>query len=249
MLIDIGAAADREIRLDGDRLIVSALARHADLERSVLVRDTCPMLAEAAALIGNVRVRHRGTIGGSLAHAEATAEWPCVAVALGATIRVLGPDGERAVDAADLVVTHLTTSLATAEVVTRVEVPVRPPRQGTCFVEVSRRAGDFAMVEVAAVVSLTDHDHVADARLVVGATADKPVDVSALTAELRGRLLDRHQAASIGQAVAADAPVGASTHASADYRRAMIAVLVERALITAAGRAQSHDHRDADRAW
>jgi carbon-monoxide dehydrogenase medium subunit len=237
VLVDIGGAGDRSIeRVDG-RLVVSALARHVDLERSAAAREACPMIAEAAGLIGNVRVRHRGTLGGSLAHAEATAEWPCVAVVLEATVVAHGPGGERAIPAADLFVTHLTTSLAAGEVITRVEFPVLSGRRGSSFVELARRAGDFALAEAAAVVSLDDAGRCTSARVVLGAVADRPVDVSALASPLVGAEPDAEAARAIGRAAAEAVDPAAGRHASAAYRRRMVAVLVERALVTAAVRA------------
>lgn len=238
VLVDIGHVEERAIeRVDG-KLVISALARHVDLESSPAVHDAAPALAEAASLIGNVRVRHRGTIGGTLAHGEPTAEWPCLAVALGATIHALGPGGERSIAAEDLFVTHLTTSLEPGEVITRIELPVLRPRQGSAFVEIARRAGDFAMVEVAALVTVDDDGRCSDVRLVVGATGDRPEDLSASAgATLLGRAADDGAVREAGRAAAAEVEVGPSTHASPEYRRAMVAVLVRRALLAAAARA------------
>jgi CO/xanthine dehydrogenase FAD-binding subunit len=237
LLVDIGGAGPRSIeRVDG-RLVVSALARHADLQRSAAVAEACPLLAEAAAHIGNVRVRHRGTLGGSLAHAEATAELPCVAVALGATVFAKGPEGERAIPSADLAVTHWTTSLAPAEVITRVELPAAGPRQGSAFVELARRAGDFALVEAAAVVDLDEAGAIGGARAVLGAVADRPVDVSELVAPLVGAAPDAEAVRAVGRAVSEAVDPVDGRHASAAYRKRMAGVLVERALTLAAARA------------
>ncbi len=150
LLVDVSAAGPVGIERRDDRLVLSALTRHSELERSPEISAGCPILAEAARCIGNVRVRHRGTIGGSLAHADPAAELPCVAVALGATVRTLGETGERSVPAAEFFDTYFTTALGDAEVVTAVEVPTLGPRTGWAFVELVRRPGDFAIVEVAA---------------------------------------------------------------------------------------------------
>lgn len=245
LLVDVGRAAPRSIERSNGTLAVSALVRHADLEQSAAVREHCPLLAEAAGNIGNVRVRHRGTIGGTLAHGEPTAELACVAVALGATVHVLGPDGERAIAADDFFVTHLTTSLEPGEVVTRVELPVRRPGQGSCFVELARRAGDFAIVEAAALVTLDGDGRCTDARVVVGATGDRPADLSDAAEPLIGER-PAAAAADAGRAAADRADVGPSTHASVEYRREMIAVLVERALLGATGRAREASHATED---
>jgi carbon-monoxide dehydrogenase medium subunit len=240
LLVDVGRAAERTIETRGDRLVLSALVRHAELERSEIIRDRCPMLSEAVTQIGNVRVRQRGTIGGSLGHGEATAELAAVAVALQASVRVLGPSGERTVAAADLFVTHLTTSLQTAEVITGVEFPVAGEGQGMSFTELTRRAGDFALVEAAAAVTVDADGRCAGARLVVGAVNDRPTDVSAAAGALVGDAVTEETAAGVARSVAEQIEVGPSTHAAVDYRRDMVAVLVKRALRTAAARARPH---------
>lgn len=232
LLIDVGGAAERTVERSDGTLRISALARHVDIQRSDAVAEACPVLAEAAGQIGNIRVRHRGTIGGSVAHGEPTAEWACLAVALGATIHALGPGGERAIPADEMFVTHLTTALEPGEVVTRIDVPVLREDQAASFEELARRAGDFAMVEVAAVLTPG-----ADARIVVGAVSDRPVDVSAV-AGVQGREIDERTAAEAGRAVAGEVDVGPSTHASPEYRREMVSVLVSRALLRAAARAR-----------
>ena len=240
LLVDVGGAAERTIERRNGSLVLSALARHVDLEQSDVVRDACPMLTEAVGHIGNIRVRQRGTIGGSLAHAEATAELATVAVAQSATVHVLGPRGERTMPAAELFVTHLTSSLEPAEVITAVEFPLAGgPRTGSCFLEMARRAGDFAMVEVAATVSIGQDGRCDDVRLVVGAVADRPADVSAPAKALIGEAPAHAAVAELARAVADQVEIGPSSHASVEYRREMVAVLVERAMKTAAARAES----------
>jgi len=229
-LIDIGSVDERTIELAGDTLALSALVRHVDLEHSETVAEHVPMLTEAVRQIGNVRVRQRGTIGGSLAHGEPTAELPCVALAHGATVHALGPGGERTIAAADLPVTHLMTSLAPGEVITRVEFPMLGPGQGSCFLELTRRAGDFAMVEVAALVTCDGNGRCTNVRLALGAVGHRPVDVSAAAEPLLGHGVNEAVSESVGAQVAADADVGLSSHAGVDYRRKMVAVLVARAL-------------------
>ena len=247
VLVDVGRAAERSIQRTDGTLVLSALVRHVDLERSSVVAEGCPVLAEAATHIGNIRVRHRGTIGGSLAHAEPTAELPCLAVALGASVRTLGPEGERTIAADDLFVTHLTTSLEAGEVITEVEVPVGGAGRGTCFLEMARRTGDFALVEVAAVVDLDANGRCAGARLVVGATADRPADVSSAAEPLLGEEPSERAAQEAGRAAAEALEIGPSTHGSASYRRDIVGVLARRARIGAAERARGALGQDGDR--
>ncbi len=236
-LIDLGGIEARAVEARDGTLMLSALTRHAELEHSDTVRAACPMLTEAARMIGNVRVRQRGTIGGSLAHGEATAELPCVAVAHRATVLALGPSGERAIAAEDLFETHLTTTLAPGEVITAVQFPALTRGQGSCFVELARRAGDFAMVEVAALVTLDDGGACTGARVVIGATGERPADHSAPALALHGAPVSEDAAGEVGRAIAEQAEVGPSTHAGPEYRRRMVGVLVKRALLTAAARA------------
>jgi CO/xanthine dehydrogenase FAD-binding subunit len=238
-LIDVGPVQERRIEERDGTLVLSALTRHVDLEQSPEVKQACPMLAQAARVIGNVRVRHRGTIGGSLAHAEPTAELPCVAVAHRATVHALGPRGERAVSAEELFVTHFTTSLEPGEIITSVEVPALGERQGSCFLELARRPGDFAMVNVAAVVTVADRGRLSDLRVVVGATGDRPADHSACARAHVGEPVDDRVAGEIGRAVAEEVEIGPSTHASPEYRREMVSVLVKRAVTAAAAEART----------
>jgi CO/xanthine dehydrogenase FAD-binding subunit len=232
-LIDIGRLEPPRIESRGGTLVLSALTRHVDLVQSDDVARAAPMLAQAARVIGNVRVRHRGTIGGSLAHGEPTAELPCVAVAHGATVRARGPEGGRAIAADELFVTHFTTSLKPGEIITHVELPALRDRQGSCFLELARRPGDFAMVNIAALVTLDEGSRLRDARVVVGATGDRPADHSACAAALLGEPVDERVACEIGRAVAQETEIGQSSHAGAEYRREMVSVLVKRALIGA----------------
>jgi carbon-monoxide dehydrogenase medium subunit len=240
LLVDVSGAAPRTIERSNGTLVLSALARHADLEASAEVRAAFPALAEAAGWIGNIRVRNRGTIGGSVAHADPSAEYPCVAVAGRATVIALGPQGERAIPAGEFFLSHFTTALEPGELVTRVELPALGPRQGCAFVELSRRPGDFATVEVCAFVELDAGGCCAEARLVVGATADHPLDVSEALEPLRGEEPEQ-AAAAAARAAAAGVKIGESGHGSEGYRRELVEVLGRRALLAAAARARGEE--------
>ena len=236
--VDIGGADERTIELADSRLVLSALVRHVDLEHSELVAQSAPMLTQAVRQIGNVRVRQRGTIGGSLAHGEAAAELPCVAIAHGVVARTLGPDGEREIAVADLPIMPMVTSLREGELITRVEIPALADGQGSCFVELARRPGDFAMVNVAAIVTCDPDDTCTAARLVLGALGPRPVDASAAAEALVGATIDEAASEAAGRAAAAEAEIGPSSHAGVDYRRSVTAVLVARALRGAAADAR-----------
>jgi carbon-monoxide dehydrogenase medium subunit len=243
-LIDIGGADERTIELTDDgMLVLSALVRHVDLERSAIVAEHVPMLAQAARQIGNVRVRQRGTIGGSLAHGEPAAELPCVLIAHDASVRALGPDGARTIAVNDLPVTQLMTTLGAGELITRVAVPALTEGQGSCFMEMARRPGDFAMVDVAAIVTCDEGGTCRAVRLALGAVGRRPVDASAAAAQaLTGAAIDEASTEAAGRAVAAEAEIVPSSHASAEYRREMAGVLVARALRGAAADAERRRH-------
>ncbi|HEX3689214.1 MAG TPA: xanthine dehydrogenase family protein subunit M [Solirubrobacteraceae bacterium] len=230
-LIDIGGVDERTIELTDDgTLVLSALVRHVDLERSDVVAERVPMLTQAARQIGNVRVRQRGTIGGSLAHGEPAAELPCVLIAHGASVQALGPDGERTIAVNDLPVMQLMTALGEGELITQVRVPGLAAGQGSCFLEMARRPGDFAMVNVAAIVTVDESGTCSAVRLVLGAVGHRPVDVSEAAQTLVGAPVDETSTDDVGRVIAADAEVTPSSHAGVAYRREMAGVLIARAL-------------------
>ena len=233
VLVDLSGVDRPRIAIEGDHLVLSALTRHADLERSREIATRCPMLAEAARFIGNIRVRHRGTIGGSLAHADPAGELPCAIVALGATVRTAGPAGERAIPAAGFFDSYFTTALGDAELVTAVEVPIPSPRTGWAFVELLRRAGDFAVVEVAALIELDGTGRCVSARIVGGGVGERPVELAEAQSALIGTVPDERIAAEAGRLAMAAVQPSDSVHASAGYRAEMLGVFVRRAIAVA----------------
>ncbi|MGI9038766.1 MAG: FAD binding domain-containing protein, partial [Gemmatimonadota bacterium] len=145
VLVDLGPLEDlRGIRLDGDRLRIGAMTRQRDVERSVVVRDHAPLLAEVMPWIAHPQIRNRGTIGGSLAHADPAAELPAVMLVLGATLTAQGPSGARRIPAAEFYTGLFETALEPDEILTEIDVPVRTSATRWAFEEVSRRHGDFA---------------------------------------------------------------------------------------------------------
>ena len=223
-------------------LRVGALARHTDVATAPLVRERAPLLAEAARHIGHVAIRNRGTLGGSLAHADPAAELPAAVVALDATVVVVGPGGRRTVRAADFFRGLLMTALAPDEVLTEVHVP--PQRGGWAFAEVARRPGDFALVGVAAAGIAVHDDRGAaaggadrrDARIVGFGVADGPARLRAAEAVLAGAPLDPETIRGASLAAGQDCAPSDDVHASADYRRHLAAVLVEQVLLDAINR-------------
>lgn len=238
-LIDVNPIGPAEPAVDGDVLVLPALTRHQTVLRSDLVRVHCPLLPAAVALVGNVRVRARGTIGGSVCHADPTGEIPCVVSALRGRVVVQGPAGRRTVDADDFFLTYLTTALEPGEVVTEVRLPVRAPGEGWAFAETVRRASDFATVEVAAVVRMADNGRaVTDARVVLGGVADRPFVLrDDVLAPLFTDAPSTQRISHVGDAAADVVQPESDVHATADYRRRLTSVLTRRALTEAVERA------------
>jgi carbon-monoxide dehydrogenase medium subunit len=240
-LIDINPVGAGPIEDHGGHLRLPALTRHRAVEEAELVRRRCPILAEAAARVGNVRTRTRGTVGGSLAHADPAAELPLVAVALGAEVAVQGPDGARDLPVDDLLVSFLTTTLAPDEVVTEVRVPTLPPGSGWSFLEMSRRSSDWMVVGVAALVELDASGTVAAASAAIGGVAERPWRVPAeVLAELVGAAPEAATLERVAARAAAMLDPDDDVHASGAYRRRLAEVLVRRALAEAAARARGN---------
>jgi len=230
LLIDINPADQRPPALENNMLRLPALTRHRVLLEHDLVRQHCPLLADAIRYVGNVRVRNRGTIAGSLAHADPTSEIGCCALATGARVVALGPAGERTVPASDLFAGYWSTTLAPEEIITDVLIPAARPRQGWSFQEMVRRTSDFAIVAVAVIVNLAERTgDRASATVALAGVADRVVlaDPELLTGdpdESAARIADTLDPAD-------------DVHASGAYRRRLARVLVSRALREAAARA------------
>jgi carbon-monoxide dehydrogenase medium subunit len=208
-------------------LRLGALVRHADLAASALVRERAPLLAEAARHIGHVAIRNRGTLGGSLAHADPAAELPAAVVALDASVIAVGRGGTRMIAAADFFVGLLTTALEADEIITEIHVP--PPRGGWGFAEVARRPGDFALVGIAAVV-MAERARGAGARIVAFGVGDGPVRLRAAEAVVVGAALDNACARAAGVAARQACAPADDLHASGAYRQQLVAVLTEQAV-------------------
>jgi aerobic carbon-monoxide dehydrogenase medium subunit len=246
LLIDINQADQRPPSVADGVLRLPALTRHRVLLEHDLVRQHCPLLAHAIRHVGNVRVRNRGTIGGSLAHADPTSEIGAAALVTGAQVVAKGPDGDRTLPVSELFDTYWTTTLAPGEVITDVLIPLARPRQGWSFQELVRRTSDFAIVAVAALVELDERtDTIATARVALAGVADR---VTLAGPDLLAGLAASNGAGNGNGDVDGDADAAAAAiadrlepatdvHASGDYRRRLARVLVARALREAYARA------------
>ena len=220
-------------------LRIGALTRQRALERSPVVRARAPLLAEALTHVGHAAIRVRGTLGGSLAHADPAAELPVACLALGAVAQVRSATrGTRRIPARELFISHFTTSLEADELLCAIEVDADPPGAGSAFVEFARRHGDFALGGAAARVILNGDGSCARADLALLGAAPTPVLATDAAALLIGREIDDEAALTAARAAVLDSSPSGDRHASAEYRRRVIATTVERALRVAARRAR-----------
>jgi carbon-monoxide dehydrogenase medium subunit len=237
-IVDLnGITALAYYRVERDILVVGALCRHRDIELDPAILIGCAAIADAVPLIGHIGIRNRGTVVGSIAHADPAAEWPALALLLDGVVSVEGPSGGREIPARDFFKGVFTTDLRPGELV--VEVRFRLPRAGagSAFVEVARRHGDFALAAAGAMVDLGADGMVREARVVVAGLDAVPARLAAAEAALTGRAPTEEACAA---AAAAGAPALNPTgdiHAPAAYRRRLGETLVRRALLLAASRA------------
>jgi carbon-monoxide dehydrogenase medium subunit len=221
-LTGINAAADGGVE-------IGAMVRLAELERSPAVRMAAPVIAETLLTHSNVRVRNVATLGGNLAHADPHMDLPPVLIALGASVRIAGPGGERVVMIEDLFTGYLETVLANNELITAVAVPSQTGRRAVYVKCTARTADDWPALGLA--VSLGAEDGIVrDARIAIGAATETARRLPQAEAVLAGRAIDDALLREAGRAAAAEAPVVADHHGSAAYKRVLIEVHLRRAL-------------------
>jgi aerobic carbon-monoxide dehydrogenase medium subunit len=215
---------------------IGATTREYMAEESATIAESVPLLAAALPLIGHEAIRSRGTVGGSLAHADPAAELPAVARALNAEFVVRGPSGERVVPAAEWFEGYLTTSRGPDELLTEVRFLAARPGTGTSFQEVARRHGDFAMVGLATSVTL-NVGTITDARLAFAGVSDVPARATAAEELLEGERPTAELFDEAARVAAADIDPPSDLHGSAEYRKKVAAALVRRGLREAVGNA------------
>ncbi|CAB3802870.1 FAD binding domain-containing protein [Paraburkholderia fynbosensis] len=229
-LVDLNALPQlKGVTLEPDTLAIGAMTRHHELATSSTVRAACPLLAQAAATIGHYAIRQRGTLGGSLAHADPAAQLPLIASTLGARIEIVGPAGSREVSASQFLIAVMTTDLAVDEIIRTVRVPTALPGERHAFEAFSRRHGDFA-IAACAVTAVLVGDRFASLRIGVGGVADVPLVLDDLAAGFAGEKADAPGVGRIAQAVANAVEVRDQPGISAAYRRDLVKALIARAL-------------------
>jgi carbon-monoxide dehydrogenase medium subunit len=220
-------------------LRIGAMTRESQVEHSPLVAERAPLLHETMPHIAHPQIRNRGTIGGTLAHADPAAELPAVSVALNGRFRLRSQAGERWVAADEFFIGFFTTALEPDELLVEVALPPLSPRTGWSFQEIARRHGDYALVGVAAVVTLDDKGQCHQARLVFLSVGDGPVEAHQAAEMLTGQIPSPEAIRAAAETAAkADVDPGSDIHASAEYRRHLVQVLARRALEQAVERAK-----------
>ncbi|HEY3209973.1 MAG TPA: xanthine dehydrogenase family protein subunit M [Actinomycetota bacterium] len=213
------------VREDQDRVYIGATVRHAQVLRDEAIRKWCPALSEAAAVVGDVQVRNRGTIGGSIAHADPAADYLPVLYAYGAEIKLQGKQGERLVPADEFFIDVMLTTRARSELVTEVQIPKQPPDARAAYRRLARVEGSFAIVNAAAVVPAGFEG----ARVAIGGVGSHPITIDCAQF-LRDQPPEEALRAIDGAVVEASAGATADLHADSEYRRAMAGVLARRAV-------------------
>lgn len=239
-LIDIGRVPGLAgIRRDGGTLVIGALTTHAEVAESSEIKAAAPLLAEAANVIGDLQVRNRGTIGGSLAHADPAGDLPAPILALDAQIKAVGPGGERTIAAGDFFVDMLTSALSEDEILTEVRVPTLASGTGSAYLKMDHPASHYALCGVAAVVRLGASGTVDDVRVAVTGVGPKAYRATAVESALRGQPASEDAVATAAQHAADGVDALGDIHASTEYRAHLARVFAKRALNQAISRARA----------
>jgi carbon-monoxide dehydrogenase medium subunit len=234
-LIDIARIRDLAyIREDGNVILIGATTTHYQLESSDLLRNICPLLPECAKSIGDVQVRNKGTIGGSLAHSDPAGDWPAAAIALNADVVVVGPNGERTMKVESFFVDLLTTALEPGEILREIRIPKPNGKFGHAYQKVPHPASGFAVVGVAANLSFNADGTCSSASLGVTGVASKAYRPTATEAALVGKQLDEQTVAAATAHVCDGVDINSDLYASEEYRRHLSIVHAGRALRAAA---------------
>lgn len=235
LLIDIGRIKDLAyISEEGSQIRIGAMTTHYQIESSARLKEICPILPDAASQIGDVQVRNKGTIGGSLAHADPAADWPAVMIALKAEIVVVSGSGERLISADDFFVDMLTTALEAGEILREIRIHAPTGTYGQAYVKAAQPASGFAVVGVAAHMVRDANGNCESASIGITGVASKAYRASAVEGLLVGTSLDDQTIAGASAHAADGVDLNGDIYASADYRRHLVQVYARRALAAAA---------------
>jgi carbon-monoxide dehydrogenase medium subunit len=240
VLVDLGGIPGlNDIAIGEAGVSIGAMVRWRELEDHAGLRSACPLIPAAVGHIAHYQIRNRGTIGGSLAHADPAAEMPGIAAACDAQIEIIGKTGKRTVNAHDFFLGPLTTCLAHDELITAIHFPPWPSTRRWAFEEFSQRRGDFAFAGIALYYDQRPDGTIENAHVgVIGAT-QVPCRLAAVEQTLNGKKLDDNVLSIAAKTAAASVEPDDDIHASAAYRRALVGTLVERSLIAAVTRGRA----------
>ena len=239
LLVDIQHVEGlKGLAIDGDAIVIKAMTRHRELELNREVRRVNPLIAETMQHVAHVPIRNRGTVVGSLCHADPSAEMPLLFVLLDGTMVATGSAGTRHIAAADFFQSFLTTSRRQDEIVIEARLPVLPDGAGFAFDEVTRRHGDYALVGVGCVLLLDGGGRVQNIRLAACGISDRPVRLKAAEAALNGSLLASSDLAAAARASADAVTQTDDMNTSMSYRRRVLSGLIQRLVPIAASRAR-----------
>jgi aerobic carbon-monoxide dehydrogenase medium subunit len=238
VVIDLGRIRSlRGISQEKDKIVIGALTTHYQLESSPLLQQKCPLLSQTARSIGDVQVRNRGTVGGSLTHADPAADLPAAVLALAGELKLTGAKGDRWLGAEEFFLGPLTTAIEPGEILTEIRVPAAPPRCGSAYLKMAQQASGFAIVGVAVWLRLDKNRVLEDIGVGVTGLDAKPFRAQAVEESLRGNKLGPRLIEEGAAKVAARADPLDDLHASASFRAHLARVYTERAVREAAKRA------------
>ena len=239
LLIDIGRIKDLSyIREDGETIHIGAMTTHYQLEASDRLREICPLLPECAAQIGDVQVRNKGTIGGSVAHSDPAGDWPAAMIALNAQMVAVSASGERVIEVDDFFVDMLTTALKPREILREIRISAPTGKFGHCYLKVPQPASGFAVVGVAVNLTRGQNGACQSASIGITGAASKAYRATEVEMALVGSALDEQTITSASQHAADGVSVNGDLYASEAYRRHLAEVYTRRAVQAAASRAK-----------
>ncbi len=236
VLVDISGIKElKGVQQKGDMITIGALTTHGDLESDSSLKGSFPILSEAATVIGDPMVRNRGTFGGSLAHADPAGDWPAVALALNATMHIAGQNGERTAPADEFFIDILTSDIQPGELLTAIDLPIPSGKVGQSYQKFAHPASGYAVVGVAAVVTLDDAGNCSAARVAVTGAGAKAVRLTDVEDALVGKALTEENVAAATQNVGGEIMYLGDIYASEEYREHLVRVFAKRAVLAAAG--------------
>ena len=239
LLVDLRKLSElRGIRISERGVVLGAMVRWRDIEDDARLATAHPLLKAAVAHVAHYQIRNRGTVGGSIAHADPAAEMPGIAMTCDAEIAVVGKSGARVIQAADFFQGPLMTALTPDEIITEIRLPAWPARRRWGFQEFARRRGDFAMAGAAVFYDPDESGRARNAHAGAIGVADRPLRLGGVEDVLNGQLVDEATIAQAEAAASAMVDPPDDIHASGAYRRALVGTMVERALKNAVARAQ-----------